>query len=1295
MTASQPAALRSAMGRTRSMRMRQQQQQKQQQQQQQQQPDFDNSSNNTHEAAKKNSSAGDVLSGGAASPSVNSSLGASSTTTQQQQQQDQLQQQRRVRFQLSNNKTSKKSNNGADRSSKQGGDDGEDDSSSLTTTASSLSSTSSSSSSMLNQNKKAASPKGAADNIANKKGSNSASSFSSSCLNDKNGENKRSNSSLNDQNLLQLPPPKRPVKINGAKGDDDDDVFQKSSSGGTSRLHRRPPKSLFSTSTIVSTTTAAAVAATKQHRSSVNKVMDIDAANNASRNQMLEDEVYDLCGSIRSSLTCNSNINNNNSDRSMSCLEAAVELANIVSVRKQRQVLFRKHFQMAHNNNNNNNNLSSRTTSTRAASSSSSPLGKDWGIRAVNSPSPSRRCQRGKRDEQNDDDESHHHYHDDDSNHDGEEMSPLGAILDLLAWMTTRSTLTAADIEEDDDDGDHEQNDQSSVMKTANNTASAVLAPSAARTKTARASQEIAEGTDKNNGKNASVVAAAAPQVPQVWNVMAMIVHFLSLDCTLQPCDIEALGLLVATSSSSSSTSLISASPSRKTLLDSIRSFRHAILSHASGLQGMLLLVLQETSLANTRRKQGTSLSLPARQCSVAGSAVGGARRSSPLVSSSVLQASDGPLVRNPTSHDISGTWGGGSSVASSSSSSSPSLGSTGSGKKLDPTAAGRKRRRKIRLPLPTIDEDDIRIGGDNIDHNSEGPSLFKRRKRQEKKKHLGNDDGDDDDDDNMSFSLESPTPPRRSIVSSLALGNFGADDFSSMASSSTASVAAVATDASSLAGLEQANETQEKLNRVISRVLESMPDEETGATDQQQRSRGMKTKTAKSDEPSTSIALWQRSKSLHLPLVALHRIVTGRMEGMDRGCLDDDLHAVGDNPETEDDDDEDLEHTEHPQMITNRLLFESGVIPLLSQAMSKTAVSITSTLKQAKTSTTGSPCASFAASVSHLLKRLSLLRSLVDDACSFNEANRKSICQEGYTVEAGGFLIVNLVSVLVALIETNSLFVDDGLGEIGFEVLRTLNGLAHENKVAAKELEMSLDYSKVVGANASMNDNYCSGLDVVARVLFLAVGKTSENQKCPDDSNSAVDKLVYDAKVFSLTLLGNALESGASPRIFAEMKFCPKKSNVLFLPWLVKFLGNETRPFRDALLGSTFGSSPSKHAERRLDQQEDEKLFTAGYGLTLVTSLLVGPLTSSSPVNNNNKKREKNAQQAVMRELILPELPGDDEDAKLMFVKNTLKAFCNLYHFSVNEDLSLSMLVLAPIKKLLVELDRSMNEKE
>ena len=135
-----------------------------------------------------------------------------------------------------------------------------------------------------------------------------------------------------------------------------------------------------------------------------------------------------------------------------------------------------------------------------------------------------------------------------------------------------------------------------------------------------------------------------------------------------------------------------------------------------------------------------------------------------------------------------------------------------------------------------------------------------------------------------------------------------------------------------------------------------------------------------------------------------------------------------------------------------------------------------------------------------------------------------------------------------------------------------------------------------------------------------------------------------------------------------------------LFLPWLVRLLSDETRTFRDAVIGSNFGSSPSKHAERCLTDQENEMLLTAGFGFALLTSLLVG--------TKNKGEKSMDDQRVEMRQLILPELPGNDARTKLTFVRKTLVAFCNLYHYSVNEDLSLSMLVLAPVKKLLVELD-------
>ena len=51
----------------------------------------------------------------------------------------------------------------------------------------------------------------------------------------------------------------------------------------------------------------------------------------------------------------------------------------------------------------------------------------------------------------------------------------------------------------------------------------------------------------------------------------------------------------------------------------------------------------------------------------------------------------------------------------------------------------------------------------------------------------------------------------------------------------------------------------------------------------------------------------------------------------------------------------------------------------------------------------------------------------------------------------------------------------------------------------------------------------------------------------------------------------------------------------------------------------------------------------------------------------------------------ILSEIPGDSPHSSLSFVKNTLKAFCNFYRFSIGD---LSVAVVAPVKALLSKLE-------
>ena len=229
--------------------------------------------------------------------------------------------------------------------------------------------------------------------------------------------------------------------------------------------------------------------------------------------------------------------------------------------------------------------------------------------------------------------------------------------------------------------------------------------------------------------------------------------------------------------------------------------------------------------------------------------------------------------------------------------------------------------------------------------------------------------------------------------------------------------------------------------------------------------------------------------------------------------------------------------------------------------------------------------------------------------------------------------------------------------GEITLATLRTLTSLTHENDIAARELETTVAAGKDGAA--------LSGLDIVARVLHSVV----RNGK--GDS-----KVMYDSMIFCLNILTNAVESGGSCRFVAQMTMpsFDGESNIRFLAWLTRWLVGETRTFRDAVVESTFGSSPSKHAERELDGGEKEKLMTAGNGFVFLVCLLV------------DEKRDIASEDPVTADkLIMDELPGEDRDGKVSFLKNTLKAFCNLYHYSVGD---LSVAVVAPVKILIKRLE-------
>lgn len=381
------------------------------------------------------------------------------------------------------------------------------------------------------------------------------------------------------------------------------------------------------------------------------------------------------------------------------------------------------------------------------------------------------------------------------------------------------------------------------------------------------------------------------------------------------------------------------------------------------------------------------------------------------------------------------------------------------------------------------------------------------------------------------------------------------------------------------------------------------------------------------------------------IALAALSRIIAGKNEQDEKSCID----GEDDEPGANDDEDDC-----NPLLQTNRLLGESGATPCMAQAMADTLAAVTQQVSAVSTDP-----ALCGGCLHYLQDRVIKLASLVDGACLFNEGNRRLFCQEGFTTESNGYLVVGLVVALKSLCDGQELFVEGALGEIGLTILRTLTSLTHENEVAAQELEMPLLASASGAANR--------GLDALTQALKAAVD---------EDWPRSTDKLRYDAVIFCLNTLTNVVESGGTRKTFAEMVVPGSDGNEPFLAWLSRWLVSQTTSFRDAVIGSTFGSSPSKHASRQLDSQEDERLVTAGNGFVFLACLMI---------DGGGDNSADSAATSKIRDLVLAELPGDNGDASLTFVKNSLKAFCNFYHYSVGD---LSVAVVAPVKKLIEQLE-------
>jgi hypothetical protein len=159
---------------------------------------------------------------------------------------------------------------------------------------------------------------------------------------------------------------------------------------------------------------------------------------------------------------------------------------------------------------------------------------------------------------------------------------------------------------------------------------------------------------------------------------------------------------------------------------------------------------------------------------------------------------------------------------------------------------------------------------------------------------------------------------------------------------------------------------------------------------------------------------------------------------------------------------------------------------------------------------------------------------------------------------------------------------------------------------------------------------------------------------------------------VFCLNTLTNAINAKGLRDALAENTASEGKS---FVQWLAAWVVEQTNGFREAILSASFGVNNNNNngqvatdPGRGLEKHEEEPLVLAGNACILLVCLMKSSETA-----------------APLRDVILGELPENG----LVFIQNTLRAFCNFYHYSLGD---LSVAIVGPVAELITDLDSMIN---
>ncbi|KAL3939198.1 MAG: hypothetical protein SGBAC_006035 [Bacillariaceae sp.] len=393
--------------------------------------------------------------------------------------------------------------------------------------------------------------------------------------------------------------------------------------------------------------------------------------------------------------------------------------------------------------------------------------------------------------------------------------------------------------------------------------------------------------------------------------------------------------------------------------------------------------------------------------------------------------------------------------------------------------------------------------------------------------------------------------------------------------------------------------------------------------------------------------------------LQSLNRVIEGKdQEGP--SCMESD--------DDDDDDDEsssDVESDEesNPILLTNSLLYKSGVLPLLARAMSDSFQDVTTMLMEDD---------AFPTTIDwdYRQEQMSVLASLIDGACLFCESNRRAFCEEDpFSFEERNQGLLFHIFLFLDQCAKRCKTPNDKMDAIMLMGLRMLTSLTHDNEVAGEQLT-------TWSSQGATGDGSIRGLDILTNLVFMLEGSGHETKKESSLRSQEAYHHRYDCIVFCLNTLANIVEASDVRRLLTEIKVDAPSGKILWLEWLCQWLKIQTASFQDAILDAGTKNGQSSSQERELQKAEEDRLVAAGNSCVLLACLMMEPESVSEEPELTN----------TIRRLIVDQMPkGKDGVSKgAIMIVNTLKAFCNFYQLSLGD---LSVAIVAPVKKLIQEL--------